>query len=53
MGHILYIIFIAPNYNMTIPLVQYKIISNWPLYGVLYLYADLLLSVALFTTLWS
>ena len=39
MRRILYINFIAPHYNVTLPLVQHRVITNEPLYGVSFLYS--------------
>ena len=37
--HILYLIYVAPIFNEIMPLVQNFVITNGPIYGVLYLYA--------------
>ena len=41
------LIFIAPYCNMTVLLVTHCVITNWPLNGVSYLYASLLLIMTL------
>ena len=43
----LYLIFVAPIFNVTAPLSRIYIFSNGPLYEVLYFYADLLLNMTL------
>ena len=55
MRHILYLIFIAPHCNVTVPLVQYCVIKNISLYSVSYFYAAWLSSMDLYPTLyvWS
>ena len=47
---IIYLIFIAPHCNVTIPLAQHCVIINWPLCGVSYLKAALLLRINLSLT---
>ena len=47
---ILFLICIAPHYNMTVPLVQQCDIQNGPLYGVSHLYAALLPNMTLSLT---
>ena len=48
--HILYLIFVAPYYNVTMTLVQHCVISNGTLYGISYLKAELLSSITLSPT---
>ena len=48
---ILYLIFFAPYYNVTVPLVQQCVISNGLLYVVSYLKSELLLRMTLSPTL--
>ena len=50
MRHILCLIFIALQFNMTVTLVQHSVITNDPLYGISYLYAALLTSMTLSLT---
>ena len=51
MRHILCLIFVAQQCNMTLPLVQHIVITNGMLYGVSDLYAELLTSMSLSPTL--
>ena len=48
---ILCLIFIGPHCKVTMILVQHCVITNVPLYGVSYLYADLLVTMTLSLTL--
>ena len=48
---ILYVIFIGPNYEFTVPLLKHFVITKGPLYGVSYLYAVWLVSINLSPTL--
>ena len=45
-------IFITPHCNVTMPLVQHCVITNVLLYGVSYLYTELLVSMTLSKTFW-
>ena len=47
---ILYVICVAPHCNFTMPLVKYCVITNGPLYGVLYLHAVWLVSMMSYPT---
>ena len=51
MQHILYLFCVAPQYIITVPLVEHRVITNETLYGVSYFYAVWLLSMTLFMTL--
>ena len=48
---ILYVIFIAQFFNITVPLAKHYVITNGPIYGVSYLYAVYLVSMTLSPTL--
>ena len=47
MRRILYLIYVAPIFNETVPLVQHRIITNGPVFGVSYLYAVCLVIIKL------
>ena len=51
MRRILYLIFIAPHFKFTVPLVKYWVITKGTLYGVSYLYEVWLLSMTFSLTL--
>ena len=50
---ILYLLFIAPYCNSTVPLVKHCVITNDHVYGVSYSYAVCLVSIMVFLTLYS
>ena len=51
MQRILYLIYVAPYCSITVPLVKHYVITKWPLFGILYLYAVWLLRITLSPTL--
>ena len=51
MQRILCLIYVAPYFNVTVPLVKHCVITKGPLYGVSYLYAVWLVSMNLSRTL--
>ena len=53
MQRILHLISVAQIFNETMPLVQHRVITNEPIYGVSYLYAVCLVRMTLSPTLKS